>query len=83
MLKKSVFVLGLLASANIAAYDHGDSFDVWGSGTTAYQAESNARDLARTRCLNLGFSFANTEIVQTYSTGGGYISYAIVFCQNW
>jgi hypothetical protein len=77
-LLKSVGVIFLLLAAGSALASA--VFDVWGYGTTWQDARNDARSVGVQVCIGNGYAGADVEEVQTYESGGGYISYGIAQC---
>ncbi|KRA14682.1 hypothetical protein [Lysobacter sp. Root604] len=55
-------------------------FDVWGYGISPGAARDDAFSLGRQLCIGNGYFGASVEEVQTYQSGGGYITYGIAQC---
>lgn len=76
--KKLIVAASLLLVAGSALAS--EVIESWGYGATPSAARSDARTLGRQACFDLGYSFATFEEVQTYQSGGGYITYGIANC---
>jgi hypothetical protein len=75
---RTVATLALLTSAG--AVSAGEIYEVWGHGATWEQARNDARALGVQLCTSQGYSGAVFEEVQTYDSGGGYITYGLAEC---
>ncbi|UNK43888.1 hypothetical protein MNO14_07525 [Luteimonas sp. S4-F44] len=75
---RTVATLALLTSAGVVSA--GEIYEVWGHGATWEQARDDARTLGVQLCISQGYSGAAFEEVQTYDSGGGYITYGLAEC---
>lgn len=57
-----------------------DIYSVWGYGTTWEDARNDARAIGVQVCISNGYAGAYVEEVQTYESGGAYISYGLAQC---
>ncbi|MCD9126693.1 hypothetical protein [Luteimonas fraxinea] len=72
--------LALMACFTAGAAIATEVFEVYGLGVTEQQARNDARSQGRALCISAGYARASIEEVQTYSSGGGFITYAIAQC---
>lgn len=81
MKKKTITAaLTLLACIFAGAVAASEVFEVYGFGATEQQARTDARTQGRQMCIGAGYAHASVEEVQTYASGGNYITYAIAQC---
>ncbi len=76
--KKLIVTMALLLAAGSALAV--EVIEAWGYGVTPFAARNDARSLGRQACLDLGYSFATFEEVQTYPSGGAYVTYGLSTC---
>ena len=69
-------MLTLMAGAVLAT----EVFNVWGHGISESAARGDAISVGNQMCINNGYSGAWVEEVQTYQSGGGYITYGLAEC---
>lgn len=73
---------GAIAAAGLAAFSAQavPFFDVWGHGIGYWESQDDARSTADTICRQNGYQGAYVEVVQTYESGGGHITYGLAQC---
>lgn len=75
---RSVAFLAILFSVGAASAN--EVYETYGWGVNWGQARNDARAQGRQLCLSNGYPGGTFEEVQTYPSGGGYITYGITYC---
>lgn len=79
-MQKSIRIAVLAAALVASGSALAESFGVNGYGRTPEEARQDAWATAIASCQNQGYGSAYVEEVQTYESGGSYITYGLADC---